>query len=1274
LDLEKLGKLIGQWQGLIAAITLLGGAVLALRNEFLKLSPLAWSWPELAFALLAVGLVTFLAIRSRNANVSRLVDPDALKLDPQSPEQLVGRHEDLGKLLNALANPLVFLVSESGCGKSALLRAGVGQGTIFTDRFLPIYVDMSVLDWQDGPLRAVREGFSRSLSTNDPSRTKLDPHSTPAIYSEIFEEYNKRVQRRPLLLLDQFDDYQAKPQHRDRFLPRDTRIWRTADEISLDNAFWRVLRQCLQSDALSIIVACREDAVKGLESLRFHPDVPQFDLPRLEQGLVRMIIDRLTDRPDKTVIANPKGGWTALRDRLVDDLEARGHVLPQQLKLILGGLRTLSRLTPAVYVRAGRVAGLEAAFIAGALVRASRAAGLRDDEPVLQMLIALVDRTRHPPDKAPPLTTSKLAVITQVAEDVVARALKQLEADEVLRKRGDAEAETTAWQLDHAYLAQPILRIERERDQWRHLLAERAGIHAETAWRNKWGALLPVRTQIQLLAARLRGRFRYGQHRAYALKSLARGLPIVASFSLAIGFGWMATEYDAAARIETQLAVVEFGGGGLSADAAGALADLTTRGWVARWRVAYDVLNLQVQAGWFASRPEPILRALVRLDRGRLDALVHANVTPEALSQSNPRLRAATGSLVRGTSVAALTDSTRMMFEQALAKALSTSNVDVNAVASGIEIIVTALPDGDQSAAQWAAPLRDAIGKTNDSFQLLALAQAYAAVAGKLKDADPRAADVLAALRDAIGKSQDSGQLSALAQAYAAVAGKLKDADPRAADELAALRDAIGKRRDSGQLAALAQAYAAVAGKLKDTDPRAADVLAALRDAVGKQLNPFALDALTQAYAAVASKLKDADPRAAEELVALRDTISKEPNDSFLLAALAQAYAAVAGKLKDADPRAADELAALRDAVDKSRNFGQLAALAQAYAAVVGKLKDADPRAADVLAALRDAIGKSRDSGQLSALAQAYAAVAGKLKDTDPRAADVLAALRDAVGKRLNPFAPNALTQAYAAVASKLKDADPRAAEELVALRDTISKEPNDSFLLPALAEAYAAVAGKLKDADPRVVEVLAALRAAVGKQLNPFGLDAWARAYAAVAGKLKDADPRAADELAALRDAISNTNNSVQLGAFAQAYAVVARATRLTVAPARDLAFLLQRMPALRTSDQCEAFAAAIKEASQLGLPPLSWEKVGLVYVAALLEPVCAGEPSQKLVVDYENIIRQRADAPKLAKSWSGDVWAFATWAQDKKNLPGFDPHQPKVGFLPSVSLTTRP
>jgi hypothetical protein len=164
-----------------------------------------------------------------------------------------------------------------------------------------------------------------------------------------------------------------------------------------------------------------------------------------------MIIDRLTDRPsDKpAVVANPERGWTTLRDRLVDDLEARGHVLPQQLKVVFGGLRTLRRLTPAAYARAGRVAGLEAAFVDSALKRAALAATLVYEE-VQRLVLALVDRTRQPPDKAPPQTTTDLAAIIGVEEDIATRALKRLEADEIVRPRGDAEGETISWQLDHA--------------------------------------------------------------------------------------------------------------------------------------------------------------------------------------------------------------------------------------------------------------------------------------------------------------------------------------------------------------------------------------------------------------------------------------------------------------------------------------------------------------------------------------------------------------------------------------------------------------------------------------------------------------------------------------------------------------------------------------------------------------------------------------------------------------------------------------------------------
>jgi Novel STAND NTPase 1 len=138
MDLEKLRQLIERWQTLLASIGLLIGGLIAVRTQILSLKPQDWSWPEIIAIVLAVAAVGAVALRSRRAHLSRLVDPEALKLDPQSPEQLIGRREDLGKPLNALANPLVFLVGESGCGKSALLRAGVASGPAFAERFLPI--------------------------------------------------------------------------------------------------------------------------------------------------------------------------------------------------------------------------------------------------------------------------------------------------------------------------------------------------------------------------------------------------------------------------------------------------------------------------------------------------------------------------------------------------------------------------------------------------------------------------------------------------------------------------------------------------------------------------------------------------------------------------------------------------------------------------------------------------------------------------------------------------------------------------------------------------------------------------------------------------------------------------------------------------------------------------------------------------------------------------------------------------------------------------------
>lgn len=1193
MELEKLTKLIDQWKGLFGSITILLVTVAGLWTQLLKWNPLTWTWPEFAFALVACLVAAALTIRNRRANASRLIDPEALKLDPRSPEQLIGRREDLDRLLQALANPLVFLVGESGCGKSALLRAAVVQEKSFTDRFLPIYVDMSFLDWEDGPLRAVREEFSRALPNDDPIRARLDAQSGPQSFVEVFGDYYRRTQRRPLLLLDQFDDYQADPRHRDRFLPKDTRVWRAADAVARDNAFWRVLRLCLQSDRVSIIVACREDAAAGLESLRFEQIEPRFfDLPRLERGFVRLIIDRLLDRPpDKgAIIANPQGGWTALLNRLVDDLEARGQILPQQMKVVLGGLRTLHRLTPAAYTRAGRVAGLEASFVSSAIAKAARAATLRDED-ALHLISALVDRTRQPPDKAPPRTLTELARIIGATETVTSRALYRLEADEVVHRRGDAEGETSSWQLYHAYLAEPIVHIERERDQWRKLLAERARAYDDaTWWDRRWRALLPLRTQARLFVARLRGHFHYGEYRGYALRSLVRGLPVFASIGLLAGLTWFTSEYEKGAQIEAQIfASDDFR---LSDDAAIGLADLAASSAVTRWRITRDIFTTPTFAERFFKSPESTLRALLLLDASRLNAVVTTYVTPDSLRQSEPRLRAAVGRLVKATSYLALTDEGKAAFERALKESLSkdSGTVDLFVVADGVRSIASALSNGDERAAQWLVVLRSAVFNFKGSSRPWALSPAYEAMLSKMAAGDPRVESERVALLDAIGKTKDVDQILALMQAYVAVTTKLNNSssDP---DVLGVLHDTIAKSKDFAMLQWLLHPYVALVDRLKDGDPRVMDVLAALRVADIPSFDPRRdwPSVWSQTYASIATRIKVGDPRLGDELAALRDFIHGNTRIIFQgYESWARTYMAMATKLKNEDANTPNELAALREAIRIAKSPYPLSNLATTYGAVATKLKDGDPNAVDVLAALRVAVVETGSPQELSLLKDAYATVATNLKKGDLRILDELGALRAAIIATPDPDRLSTLGSSYAVAVKKLIDDDPHLAGELAALRAAIGT-PKYPHQLSALAMSYAAVVSKLKDGDPEAKDILLTLRGAVDKVTDPEVL---ARAHVAVASKVTDGALQNAYLFAALRQAIGKAEHSQHSTILAMAYALVAAEIRRGDPQAIDvLAKLRAAIPEqyvgleivptgyIKVEEAYEAVAATLKE-----------------------------------------------------------------------------------------------
>jgi len=255
-----------------------------------------------------------------------------------------------------------------------------------------------------------------------------------------------------------------------------------------------------------------------------------------------------------------------------------------------------------------------------------------------------------------------------VPANTARRALERLDTDEIVRPRSELQSAAVAWQLDHAYLAPPILRIERERDYWHRLLVEHEQAHAEASWRDKWNALLPLWMQAQLVGARLQRRFRYGGQRGYALKSLARATPAIAIIGVIAALVWAATEWDAARQIEGEMAR---NGNPMSDDAAAGLAELAGRSWVVRWRVARDIFSLPQDAEWFAAAPGPVLRAWARLDPDRLDDLVQSHVTPDALQQADHRLKSAADALIGETSLPALRDGTKVAFERTVGRALA---------------------------------------------------------------------------------------------------------------------------------------------------------------------------------------------------------------------------------------------------------------------------------------------------------------------------------------------------------------------------------------------------------------------------------------------------------------------------------------------------------------------------------------------------------------------------------------------------------------------------
>jgi hypothetical protein len=353
-----------------------------------------WGWSVLC----AVALIYLCYIRF--TRFSRLMKVDALRIDPDNPAHLIGRADKISKLEELCRNSfLVNLVGESGAGKSALVRSGLVPSLVENEKLLPVYMDTWGQNWELGPATGLADAVWAAL--DDDSRQKLElttrPEATQLV--ELLGRLESDLGRTPLLIFDQFDDYQAR--HRDKFLVEQTQTVLPTSQLIKENPFWSGINDLLRDRCVRCLFVTRADTAAGLESVRFiEPQV--FPLERPQINIVEELLATLTATTkdeagnDVEVIHDPEYGWQRLMGRVERDLNEDDQVLPVRLRLVLQGLSQLNKLTVSEYEKAGGYIGLEAGFIESKVRNATRDAGAVDvtEKQIRDLLLSLVDREK----------------------------------------------------------------------------------------------------------------------------------------------------------------------------------------------------------------------------------------------------------------------------------------------------------------------------------------------------------------------------------------------------------------------------------------------------------------------------------------------------------------------------------------------------------------------------------------------------------------------------------------------------------------------------------------------------------------------------------------------------------------------------------------------------------------------------------------------------------------------------------------------------------------
>lgn len=513
---------------LYAPLTIGAGAVVAYTDAFQRVRGIWHELPsELRWGLLgalALAAVTVVAVLASKKSVLRR--PDRFRVTPHDPRHLVGREQEIEDLCaECESQGLVFLVGESGAGKSSLIDAGLlpRYEDVAENRpapaLVPLLIDASGLVWEEG----LKQELARKIRSLRPLQlNRIGAESDPTFDDPfaLLASLPSHAPSKLLLVLDQIDDYLLE--HAKHFLHRRKVI--SPERLISSNSDWELLSYAIQTKRVHVVIVGRSDAVM-LDALQLSA-YTKFVLTRLDPHLIRPLFDLIT-QPDSdgVVVEFPANGWNQLRTRLLRDLSASGQVLPMQLVIALDSLRRLRYLTVSSYSRCGGLLGLERIYIERHAADISGEAGLDR----LQLLHSL--RKLATEDGAKTCRLLKKDFITAAFNgaahtDAARRLVDHLIRNRVIRTQTGRDGESVM--LYHDYLARGVVEAYRRANRWvEKLKTATREFETATSLLQRWRALLSLQDLAALVFARLGSRFRFGEYRRVAVLSALRCVPIL---------------------------------------------------------------------------------------------------------------------------------------------------------------------------------------------------------------------------------------------------------------------------------------------------------------------------------------------------------------------------------------------------------------------------------------------------------------------------------------------------------------------------------------------------------------------------------------------------------------------------------------------------------------------------------------------------------------------------------------------------------------------------